>query len=186
MTDEHVMTAIEPAWIEAQHRYNPTAEEIVRGERTIQDSHGLHAEGEYNCSCNESFSTWQSATEHLQRAAPEDPAPPQHVAELLTILNHVDEITNNGLVNDLIHDVRATVKSGTQPVETIDELTVAEEIAVEADYRQRVIDAVKLAVEHVNEQYTVPGGNIPTEILPGAYPDELRRQMSLTDTGGDE
>lgn len=186
MTDEHVMTAIEPAWIEAQHRYDPTTEEIERGDRTIQDSHGLHAEGEYNCSCNGSFSTWQSATQHLQRTAPENPDPPQQVTELLTILSHVENITTDSLVNERIRDVKETVESGTQPSETTDKLTVAEGIAVEADYTQRVIDTLKLAVEHTTERYTVPGQNIDDEILPEAYPDELRRQRSVTDTWGEE
>jgi len=186
MTEEHVITATEAAWIEAQHHYNALADKIVSSERTINGSHGLHADSQYTCTCGESFTSWSSAKEHLHETIPDTAEPDAHTTELLAILTHIENLTGSNLIADIVSDARRAIESGTDPDDVQEELTEAVTIAVEADYRQRVIDALMLATDHLDNSYSVPGGNLPDEILPSDYPDDLPEHGSPSPSGDDE
>lgn len=66
MMDRHVVTAIEPAWVEQEHM--PDSRGIARpvSEPQVGDAiESLQSESTYECTCGASLASWQVVEEHF-------------------------------------------------------------------------------------------------------------------------
>lgn len=94
------------------------------------------------------------------------------VDELVQILRTVETQTTRTVVGSKTTTVRTQLEAGVEPETVTDTLSDAVAIAVEGDYPQSVIDTLMLAVERIDDQYSVPPENIPEDVLPANYPTD--------------
>ncbi len=85
MTDNHIVTATEPAWTEQQHRPkdNGTPETVPDSlELRLLDNSGF--EPEYSCTCGANLRSWLDVEEHFEEVVNDSDSysnrhrPPKH------------------------------------------------------------------------------------------------------------
>jgi hypothetical protein len=98
--------------------------------------------------------------------------PPTRVDELVQILNHLEAVACDSVVGEKTNTACTALETGADPEDITELLLDATAVAVEGTYRQRVVDLLMLATEHIDGRYTVPPENIPDDVLPDEYPAE--------------
>lgn len=108
--------------------------------------------------------------------------------ELHEILDAITDVTGPScMVANRVNDAKEELYNADTSVKAIREkLADAEAIAVEAEYRQKTIDLLKLAVEHATTligtegepapataHYSIPPHNIPSDVYPRSYEEYL-------------
>lgn len=74
---EHIVTAIEPAWVQSEYRPDPSSgrPDYVGMSTEVLHSDGLDElfhESSYECSCEETLSNWHEVQEHFEDVTNDD------------------------------------------------------------------------------------------------------------------
>lgn len=70
MTNEHIVTATEPAWAEQQHRPGDDGKpEIVPDTLELHPLDAMGYEATYYCTCGTELHSWEEVREHFKEVA---------------------------------------------------------------------------------------------------------------------